>query len=69
VVVEAPLDAGAVAARTPTIPTIETTLTPADTTRLTAAGCRRALRSRPGTRTPRFHHSIPAWIGIRPHPA
>jgi hypothetical protein len=65
---DAQLEGGAVAARTPTIPSIPATLNPADTTRLPAAGCRRALPPRPGTRPTRFHHSIPAWIGIRAHP-
>jgi hypothetical protein len=67
--VDAPLDAGAVAARTPMMPTIPATLSPADTVRLSEAAWRRpvpvgrASRVSRGIRA-RRKRGIPAWIGI-----
>jgi hypothetical protein len=64
----APVDAGAVAASTPMIPTMPARLRPADTTRLRAAGWRRPPRGRRkngARRRARRDRGIPTRIGIR----
>jgi hypothetical protein len=64
-----PVDAGAVAASTPMIPTMPARLRPADTTRLKAAGWRRPPRWRTLETGPvvraRRDRGIPERIGIR----